>query len=287
MSPSRSHIEQIYREHPLREDTILARLRRDGVPLDAVTQTLLAEDPVTEVTDQNHVGGREFSEAIGRAAEVSARTVVGDLGCGLGGTARVLADTFGCQVEGYEISRQRVRDARALTSLVGLSHLVSFRHADLLRVRVPRERYDVLVGQGALVHIEDKCRLLARWRPALRAGGRLAIEDGCLLRAPATYAERRLLASLEADWAATLVRPGTWSDLGRTAGLDVAGEEDLSSALPGYFAHLLEKTARARPPLALRERRSWRNAIAACEIGLIGLFRLVMRAPGRTSRARR
>jgi len=274
MIPSRSLIEQIYLEHPLRKDTILARVRRDGVSLDALTERVLSTDPRTEITDQNHIGGRIASESLARACAVSKTTRIADLGCGLGGTARVLAEKYGCRVDGYDLSGQRVRDARSLTRLVGLSRLVSFTRADMLRVRVPPRKYDIVLAQGSFVHIADKCRLISRWAASLRAGGRLAIEDACVRRLPATRAERSMLGRLEDDWAATLVHASTFADLCRGSELVVTTLEQLPEALPSYYRNLLSRDAADVPP---RERRSWRDAVAAHDSGLIGLFRIIAR----------
>ena len=265
-------LEQIYRKHPVRERPILARVaaraknRRSLTPLD------LAEDRATDVTDQNHVGGSRMVFALAAAAGIDQDDVVLDLGCGLGGSARLLAHRFGCRVDGIDISRQRVREGNRLTALVGMTSLVHLKRADMLRVQVPASRYDVLWGQGAWDHVVDKSRFVSRWRAALRPGGRIALEDVYLKRQPRNAAELRLIRGLERDWHVTFVSRREWADILRSAGASVKVQRDYTAVLVGYFTRL-DRTASADVPAL--ERRAWRSALSAAECGLIGYLRIV------------
>src|SRR4029077_15305701 len=145
-------LDAIYSSHPLRAETILARLGRAGTDLKRLTELQLAVDPETELTDQNHSGGMQSVLELALAAGVTAASTVVDIGCGLGGSARVLAAEFGCRVIGIERDIARCRDARRLTSLVHLDHLVSIQQADALAGDVRLRDADVIWGQGAWIH---------------------------------------------------------------------------------------------------------------------------------------
>jgi SAM-dependent methyltransferase len=284
MQATREELERLYAEHPLRGSTVLARVLARGGRLAALTERDLSEDRATGITDQNHVGGARAVRRLGRLAGVSGTDVVADLGCGLGGPARVLACTFGCRVEGFDLSRSRVDDANALTKLVGLGHLVSARAGDVMRMRVPRAAYDVLWGQGAWVHIDDKRRLIERWRPALRPGGRVALEDTCTRRAPRGRLERALLARLERDWASSLIALAEWVALLEGAGFRVVTRVQSARELAVAFERFGRAAARANAAVPPRERRSWRDAEAGARHGLLVLFRIVAVAPRASSR---
>jgi cyclopropane fatty-acyl-phospholipid synthase-like methyltransferase len=275
MAATRDEIESIYAEHPLRLATVRARVLAQRGTLDGLTERDLAEDRLTGITDQNHVGGAASVRRLARLARVTRGDRVGDLGCGLGGPARVLAQTFGCRVEGIDLSRARVTGANALTRLVGLQHLVSVRVGDVMRVRVPRARYDVLWGQGSWVHLGDRRAFLARWRPALRPGGRVAIEDACVRRAPRDRTERALLARLEHDWAASLVPLGEWVQDLEEAGFRILVRQQSTRPLVTEFERVILAAARAGSRVPARERRSWRDALTGARAGLIACFRIV------------
>lgn len=275
MAPGRDLIERIYAEHPLRRETVLARVLARRGTLRGLSERELSEDRLSGITDQNHVGGAAAVRRLGRLAGIARGDVVADLGCGLGGSARVLAGTFGCRVEGIDLSPSRVADANALSRLVGLDRLVSIRVGDLMRVTVPRERYDVVWGQGAWVHLDDKRGLLARWRPALRPGGRVALEDACTRRAPRDRQERALLARIQEDWAASLVPLDTWTRLLEELGFRILVREQSARTLAAEFERVIRRAARAGSRAPARERRSWRDAVSGARTGLLAFFRVV------------
>lgn len=275
MQPTPSEIARIYERHPLRKDTLLARVLRDKGSLINLTENDLAIDRRTEITDQNNVGG---AAAVVRLAEdlgLSRGSRVLDLGCGLGGPARLLAYRFGCRVDGIDISALRVRDASALTELVSLSGRVSIRRGDIMRVPVPAKRYDVIWGQSAWIHIADKKRLVARWSRALKTGGCMVVQDSCLRRAPQTAREAAILDQLERDWASSLIYAREWAAFASAAGLNVVKLTQSSRPLAAHFGRLRRAAARAEITIPARETRSWRAAITAAESRLIARFTLV------------
>src|ERR1700681_4770963 len=119
-------VRELYKNHPLRQETISGRLRRQGKPLDSLTELDLALDEQAEITDQNHVGGLAFTAELAGLAGITSASRVLDLGSGLGGSARVLAHLYGCRVHGVELSKERVQESEKLTRQVRLEALVTF-----------------------------------------------------------------------------------------------------------------------------------------------------------------
>jgi SAM-dependent methyltransferase len=266
---TRSEIEEIYRTHPQRGETILRRIRTRRGSMAAVTVLDLAEDADSGLTDQNHMGGLAFTRQLAQRAGISQSTRVLDLGCGLG-----------CHVHGVDLSPDRIADARRLTELVGLTHLATFECADVITTPLPEERFDVLWGQAAWSHLPDKAALLKKWTPVLHPGGRVALEDVCLLREPAGDMERRLLTRLEDHWTSYLIPlegPGGWQSVLLQSGVATQALDDCSE---GFLAHFLELRAgaeRQAEPVSAFERQAWDLAIDAINASLVGYFRLVAR----------
>src|ERR1700692_1660167 len=101
---TKREVLHVYERHPLQQRTILRRIRATRGTLIGLRETDLAVDDATELTDQNHIGGVKFVKELACAAGINSETKVPDLGCGLGGSARVLAAEFGCRVHGIDLS---------------------------------------------------------------------------------------------------------------------------------------------------------------------------------------
>ena len=164
----------LYRSQPLSEQAILSRVLEHRGSLRNLCELDLAWD-ATVVTDQNHVGGMNFTLALAHAARFNSATRVIDLACGLGGSARALAFFYGCAVHGIDISAERIEEAIDLTSRVGLSVCTTFETGDVMSMDPPDRRFDVLWGQSSWSHFYDKNRFLSRWAGVLAPSGNIAL----------------------------------------------------------------------------------------------------------------
>jgi sarcosine/dimethylglycine N-methyltransferase len=162
---------RFYETHPINEQQILHDVARDGVALDG-----LSEDTLKNY-DQDHFGGLEAVDVLAEKAGIDRASHVLDACSGMGGPARYLASRFGCRVRGLDITRSRHESAIRLTELVGLQHLVEFRHGSALAMPFAGASFDVVIGQEAFAHVPDKPRLIAECARVVKPGGRIAFTD--------------------------------------------------------------------------------------------------------------
>ena len=269
-------LDSIYAAHPLRAATILQRLEQRGQHLSTVTELQLAVDAETELTDQNHSGGIDSVRELAQAAGVTRSSVVVDVGCGLGGSARVLAAEFGCQVIGIERDAARCNDARQLTALVRLEHLVTIHQQDALAGEIPVHDVDVLWGQGAWIHFDSPDNFLARWMRALRPGGHVALADAFLMREPVGREVAALVAGLESSWAAHLRTTDEWRRALEGQGCRIIDKRDVTARAIRDFKRLMTVSTRwPQGIVSTAEKASWQSAVAAFEQGIVGSFQLV------------
>jgi phosphoethanolamine N-methyltransferase len=99
-----------------------------------------------------------------------------DIGCGLGGAAFLIAQTYGARVHGVDLSENMLRLARERCRAAGLAELVSFEHADIVQY-APPIAFDLAHSRDVFLHIHDKAGLLAAIRRCLRPGGQLLFTD--------------------------------------------------------------------------------------------------------------
>ncbi len=127
--------------------------------------------------DHFHTRGLAATAELGRLAGITAEMSVLDVGAGIGGPARFLAETHGCRVMGVDLSEPFVEAARYLTGRTGQSGRVSFEAASALELPFDDARFDVVLLQHVAMNITERARLYREIRRVLRRGGRFASFD--------------------------------------------------------------------------------------------------------------
>ena len=115
-----------------------------------------------------------------------------DIASGRGGPALLLAQAFGCRVEGVEIAPEFHAAAAQRAESRGLSELVSFRLADASRGELPREEYDAALCLGASFVYGSLADTVEALAPAVRSGGHVVVGEPFWRRLPLPddYADR-------------------------------------------------------------------------------------------------
>lgn len=127
--------------------------------------------------DHFHSRGFAASTELAHALAPEPEAHVLDVGCGVGGSARLLAATYGCRVTGIDLSPAAVAAATTLSERTGLGERTRFLEADALALPFPDATFDHAWTQHAAMNIADRARLYAELRRVLKPGGRLAIHD--------------------------------------------------------------------------------------------------------------
>ncbi len=260
-----------YEGHPLTEAALMRRLAAHDAP---ITELDLAIDRDCELTDQNHIGGFAATIALAEAVQLRSYDTVIDLGCGLGGPARVLSQLYRCRVHGIDANPKRIEQARVLSTLVGLEELVSFEIGDI-RTYVSEGRFSVLWAQNTWIHFANPNLFGQVARSLLHARARIAFEDVCLMRECATDQERDSLAHLCDAWNCQLLPPNEWVDGIRDAGFEVPFIEDSRPMMISYLeriSRLAQSPHHAVPP---HEIMGWHLGLQLSHQGLVSYVRIV------------
>lgn len=127
--------------------------------------------------DEFHTRGRESTLEVAELANVQASDRVLDVGCGLGGTARHLAEIYNCHVTGIDLTDEYISVGKKLTDLVGLSDQVELHQGSALEIPFEDEMFDIVWTEHVQMNIADKDRFYSEIERVLKPGGRFVFHD--------------------------------------------------------------------------------------------------------------
>jgi cyclopropane fatty-acyl-phospholipid synthase-like methyltransferase len=142
------------------------------------TKTLSAHAGVWEPGVRTHQEAHQLgNRLLAERAAISAHDRVLDAGCGMGGSALWLAETYGAHVVGIAVSGGQLREARRAAALRRLDHLVTFSRQDYTAMALEDASFDVVWAFESVCHALCKRDFLAEAFRVLRPGGRLVMAD--------------------------------------------------------------------------------------------------------------
>lgn len=127
--------------------------------------------------DQFHVGGAAATDVLASPLGIAPGARLLDVGCGHGGPSRHLAATYGCSVEGIDLSPAFVELAVMLTRRTGLSDKVSHVEGDATALPFEAESFDVAWTQHVAMNVKDRPAFYAGVHRVLRPGALFAMYD--------------------------------------------------------------------------------------------------------------
>ena len=176
-------------------------------------------------------GGRDMARELIARMDLAAGARVLDVGCGLGGSAFVMAGEFELRVDGIDLSKNMLEIARRKLDGHGLADRVTLAWGDCLELDC-RDSYDAAYSRDVFLHIHDKRRLFGVLKDALRPGGQLLFTDYCSGSKP----WREDFAAYVEDRGYDLHTPGAYCELIAAAGFRQVSGEDISQR----FVEILE-----------------------------------------------
>jgi ubiquinone/menaquinone biosynthesis C-methylase UbiE len=154
---------------------LLGRLRTallaDGIDPDHPTIEALAP------YDHFHGRGLEATEELAGMLNVSVKDHILDIGSGIGGPARYLADRFGARITGIDLTPEFCEVARHLTQALGLEDRVDFKQGDALAMPFADASFDGAYSMNVSMNIRDKAGFYAEICRVLRPGGWLVLSE--------------------------------------------------------------------------------------------------------------
>jgi len=153
-------------------DRIFNELREIGK---STSSTLLVED-LTKF-DQLHYHGTDAIDIFIEKLEINEKTKILDVGSGIGGPARYIANKTGAEITAIELQSDQNNLAKDLTKKCGLSNKVSHICGDILDYDFKNQTFDAVVSWLTLYHIANHEILLKKLFDLLNPNGFFYTED--------------------------------------------------------------------------------------------------------------
>jgi ubiquinone/menaquinone biosynthesis C-methylase UbiE len=195
--------------------------------------------------DEFHIRGRQATLELGKRMELSEASHVLDVGSGLGGPARTLAETFGCRVTGIDLTPSFCAAAGVMSEWLGLSDKVRFIQGDACDLQFEAASFDAALTIHVAMNIPAKDAVYAGVKRVLKPNGVFAVYDvlqgeGGEVVFPVPWAREPSMSHL--------ATPGEMRRLLTEAGFDILVEIDSSDASLAFFQDMMARMAKAGPP---------------------------------------
>jgi ubiquinone/menaquinone biosynthesis C-methylase UbiE len=160
-----------YSENLELADVIAQNLRSAGKDLKKLTTTDLA------IVDEFHIRGRKATLELASRMNLNADSHVLDIGSGLGGPARTLAETYGCRVTGIDLTQAFCDAATAMSDWVGLGKRVSFNQGDATNLSFANNQFDAAMTIHVAMNIAAKDKMYEEAHRVVKPDGIFAVYD--------------------------------------------------------------------------------------------------------------
>jgi ubiquinone/menaquinone biosynthesis C-methylase UbiE len=220
-------------------ERIAASLRSAGKDFDELKTSDLAS------VDEFHIRGRKATLELAAQMNLSAESLVLDIGSGLGGPARTLAEAYGCHVTGLDLTQAFCDVAAVLSDWVKLGARTAFHQGDATDLPFAENQFDAAMTIHVAMNIPAKDKVYEQARRVIKSGGIFAVYDvlqgeGGAVLFPVPWARDPAISHLAtAEGMKALLRD---------AGFKILQVQDSTAESLSWFEAMTTRKARPGPP---------------------------------------
>ncbi len=195
--------------------------------------------------DEFHIRGRKATLELAGHMMLSEDTRVLDIGSGLGGPARTLAEEYGCHVTGLDLTQAFCDAAEVLSDWVNLGERVAFQQGDATNLPFADDQFDAAMTIHVAMNIAAKGKVYEQARRVVKPDGIFAVYDvlqgeGGDVLYPAPWARDPSISHL--------ATPEEMKSLLADAGFKVLNVHDSTDESQSWFEAMMTRIAQSGPP---------------------------------------
>lgn len=200
--------------------------------------------------DEFHIRGRKATLEIAAQLNIDTGSHVLDIGSGLGGPARTVAQTIGCRVTGVDLTPAFCEAATVLSGWLRLGDRVSFQVGDATKLPFSDGHFDAAMNIHVAMNIREKDKLYSEARRVLKRGARFAVYDvlqgeGGPIHYPVPWARDASISFL--------ATPDQMQSMLTAAGFSIKQADDSTEEGQEWFQAVAARMAKAGgPPVTFR-----------------------------------
>jgi len=220
-------------------EKIAESLRRAGKDLNALKTADLA------TVDEFHIRGRKATLELAGQMKLSGDSRVLDIGSGLGGPARTLAEEYGCHVTGLDLTQAFCDAASVMSDWVNLGERAEFQQGDATNPPFADNQFDAAMTIHVAMNIPAKDKVYEQARRVIKPGGILAVYDvlqgeGGDVFFPVPWARDSSISHL--------ATPDEMKSLLAEAGFKILDVDDSTEESQCWFEEKVARMAESGPP---------------------------------------
>lgn len=195
--------------------------------------------------DEFHIRGRKATLELADRMQIGEGSHVIDIGSGLGGPARTLAEVYGCRVTGLDLTENFCKAATTMAKWTGLDHKVTFEQGDATDIPHGDDTFDAAMTIHVAMNIPAKDAVYAHAKRVLKPNCVFAVYDvlqgeGGPVRFPVPWAREPSISHL--------ATPEEMRDLLTNAGFQIIDEVDSTVDSLAWFEEMMARMKQTGPP---------------------------------------
>ncbi|MGM0466449.1 MAG: class I SAM-dependent methyltransferase [Acidobacteriota bacterium] len=162
------------------------------------------------------MGGLDATRELIEACRIDKDSHVLDVGSGVGITACILAEEYGCKVVGVDLSEMMVERARERAQRKKVEDKVEFKIGDAQNLPFEEETFDAVMCESVVAFPSDKQKVINEYARVTKPEGRVGMNEVTWIETPPPELEEYLSRALGQ---ANFLDTDGWKHLLQEAGL--------------------------------------------------------------------